>query len=95
MIGNSSNANACASATARYGGKIAVEGGPYRSIKDRRTVFGAENDMDENTRKRLRHAEEDKSGPQPWEMILVSPRQPRPMAWAGINHHAPLVLASG
>jgi hypothetical protein len=50
---------------AGYGGEVAVECRPYRRIKDERTVLGAENDMNEDTGQRLRHAEEHKSGLQP------------------------------
>ena len=49
VICDSSHTKAFATGIARHGGKIAVERRPYRSIKDRRTVFGAEDDVNENT----------------------------------------------
>ena len=48
LIGNASHAKAFAAGIARYGGKIAVERGPYRGVKEWRTVFGAEDDMNED-----------------------------------------------
>ncbi len=65
VIGNASYAKALAAQIAGYGGEVAVECWPYRSIKDGRTVLCAENDMNEDTGQRLRHAEEHKSGLQP------------------------------
>ena len=47
VIGNASHAKAFAAGIAGYGGKIAVERRPYRRVKEWRTVFGAEDDMNE------------------------------------------------
>ena len=48
VIGNASHAKAFAAGIAGYGGKIAGERRPYRRVKEWRTVFGAEDDMNED-----------------------------------------------
>ena len=65
VICSASHAKALAAQIAGYGGEVSVERGPYRKIKDGRTIFGAENEVNEDTGQRLRHAEEHKSGLQP------------------------------
>jgi hypothetical protein len=48
VIGNAPHAKAFAAGIAGYDGKIAVERRPYRRVKEWRTVFGAEDDMNED-----------------------------------------------
>ena len=91
VICSASHAKALAAQIAGYGGEVSVERRPYRKIKNGRTVFGAENEVNEDTGQRLRHAEEHKSGLQPWEIVWFPKTQADGLGW---YDHAPSVLGS-
>jgi hypothetical protein len=65
VIGNSSNPEAFAFGIAGDGGKISVKVGEHSSVKDRRAIFCAENNMNKKECKRLRHCGDYRSGLQP------------------------------
>jgi hypothetical protein len=81
VICNASHPKAFATGIARYRGKVAIEYRSYRRVKDGRTVFGAENDMNKNTGERLRHAEEHKSGLQPSSIAWIPKTQADGLGW--------------
>jgi hypothetical protein len=90
VIGRTSDAIAFAAGIAGHGGKIGVECGSYCGTKDRRTVAGAEDDMDKKTGERLRHGGRGKSGLQPSQLSLGPPKtQADGLGW---NDGAPSVL---
>jgi hypothetical protein len=55
VISHTSRAKTFAAGIACDNGKIGVKRGSHQLIQDRRSVFGAKDDMHENTGERLRH----------------------------------------
>src|SRR5260370_20185958 len=65
VVRNTPYAIAFAFGVACDGGKIGVERGTHRSVKDRRAIFCAEDHMDQEKREGLWHREDYRSGFQP------------------------------
>jgi len=65
MVRNAANSIAFAIGIASDGGKISMQRGLHSIIKQRQTIFRAEDHMDKNERERSRHRKDYRSGLQP------------------------------
>lgn len=89
MVGDASYPIAFATGIAGHGGEIGVESGAHRNIQGRSTIFGTEDDVDEQIRERLRHGQRINRAFSPCIFVsLVT--QTDGLGW---DHVAPLALS--